>query len=320
MLDLYDISLLLNYERASNDPRFRHAKLREVASASSPFKTIIMPAAEWFDCETTKDGFVFDTIQPTSFSERNLPDLPSNMKQFPTHPSVQCLTPKDLERIYWQVRGFDSCFKPIALLQHFFALYPGVKLRVRTSDGTDFVTFADLRNIQEMRMTGPKLMTVICMIGGQVHITGDEASMVHSVMEFTNPDSADDSSVILDLSSLQFGDAGRGISGRSTSVLESRPRFMERLGRIADDTTFTKTSQRIRPYADDPWLKLVAKKVKERWEKRHEEPWCGHCGAPGAKMLKCSLCQQAAYCDKVHQTAAWPFHKVFCSGKQGPSV
>jgi hypothetical protein len=31
VLDLYDIAVLLNYERNTTEPRFRHTKLREVA-------------------------------------------------------------------------------------------------------------------------------------------------------------------------------------------------------------------------------------------------------------------------------------------------
>jgi hypothetical protein len=31
LLDLYDIAVLLNYERNITEPRFRHTKLREVA-------------------------------------------------------------------------------------------------------------------------------------------------------------------------------------------------------------------------------------------------------------------------------------------------
>ena len=38
VLELHDISLLLNYERASTEPRFRHTKLREVTTN------------EFFDC------------------------------------------------------------------------------------------------------------------------------------------------------------------------------------------------------------------------------------------------------------------------------
>lgn len=319
-MDLYDLALLLNYERASAEPRFRHAKLREVASVSSPFKTVYLPVSEWTDRTTPKDGFVFDTIPPQTAGERDLPDTPSNMLVTPVRDaSLRKLTPKQLETIFWQARGHDGCFKCIALIQHFFDLYPmDVKIRIRTPAGTEFITDSLSANILEMTLRVPRLMTLACVLpSNQTYITGDEDTMVHSVMEF--PDSPG-SSVVLDMASLQFGDAGRGVGGRSTFVLESRVNFTDRLrNRIAHGVTFTKASQRIHGCPDDPWLKPIAAKVKARLEKREIEPWCGHCGAPGPDLKKCSLCHEAAYCDQAHQVAAWPFHKKFCAGKKDAS-
>ncbi|KAJ7150469.1 hypothetical protein C8R43DRAFT_494758 [Mycena crocata] len=314
VLDLYDISLLLNYERASNEPRFRHTKLREVASATSPFQTVIMSAPEWLQCRTAKDGFVFDVVTP----DPDAPDLPSNMLPNPVPQSLKRMAAQDLERIYWQARGHDGCFKSIVLLQHFFDLYPDAKLRIRTPDGAQFLTPVASRSIEEMELRGPKLMTLILVVGRQLHITGDEASMNHAVMEFRELGGS--AAAILDLASLQFGDAGRGMSGRSTFVLESRGSYLERLDRVAAGNTLTKSTHRIRPCEDDEWLKPLAEKVKKRWEGRREEPWCGHCGAPGMDLKKCSLCHQAWYCDVVHQAAAWPFHRKFCRRTEGAAA
>ncbi|KAJ7651850.1 hypothetical protein B0H17DRAFT_958247 [Mycena rosella] len=315
ILDLYDLALLLNYERASAEPRFRYAKLREVASASSPFKTVVIPAPEWTDRTAPKDGFIFDKIPSQKVNERYLPDLPSNMLVTPIrNPSVRSLTPKQIETIYWQARGHDGCFKCIVLLQHFFDLYPeGVRIRVRTSSGAEFTTLASSRCILEMVLLGPKLMTMSCILPSQIYITGDEDTMVHAVMGFTDSSSSA-SDIILDMASLQFGDAGRGLGGRSTFVLESRSDFGNRLNRIANSASFTKTSARIRPCPDDGWLKPIAAKVKARWENRHAESWCGHCGSPGPDLKKCSKCRDTSYCDAAPQVAAWPFHKKFCAG------
>ncbi|KAJ7739078.1 hypothetical protein DFH07DRAFT_840664 [Mycena maculata] len=284
-----------------------HAKLREVASASSPFKTVALQEPAWTNRTALKDGFIFDKIPPQKASDKNDPDLPSNMLVTPIrNPSVRNLTPKQIETIYWQARGHDGCFKCIVLLQHFFDLYPeDVQIRVRTSDGAEFTTLASSRCILEMTLLGPKLMTMLCILPTQLYITGDE-DMPHAVMGFA------DSPGILDMASLQFGDAGRGVVGRSTFVLESRSDYVNRLNRIANSTSFTKTSARIRPCADDLWLKPAAK-AKARWENRHTASWCGHCGGPGPELKKCSKCQDT-YCDEVHQRAAWPFHKKFCAG------
>ncbi|KAJ7150470.1 hypothetical protein C8R43DRAFT_1005915 [Mycena crocata] len=313
ILDLYEISLLLAYERASVEPRFRHAKLREIASASSPFKTIVAPP-QWDNHKTAKDGFVLDIGTPKSISERDGPDLPSNMLPVPTPPSLQHLTAKDVERIYWQIRSYDGCFRCIALLQHFFNLYPpNVALRIRTSTGVDFVTTAFHRSVREMLLLEPKLMTMIMIMPTTVHIGGDLPEMNHSVLEFYDPSRASEP-VILDLSSLQFGDVGR-VSGTSTFVLESKTNFSARLGRIANDTeTPEKPYPRYPRHSDDSWLKPVALKVKTRWDNRQEKRWCGHCGAPGSDLKKCA-CQEAFYCDGAHQLAAWPFHKRFCAAK-----
>jgi hypothetical protein len=141
--------------------------------------------------------------------------------------------------------------------------------------------------------------------------------MMHAVVGFGAPGEANVVTV-LDLASLQFGDAGRGLGGRSTFALESLDVFYDRVEAIARgaDTENIKSSGRIGPCPDDAWLKMVAKRAKERWEARDTQPWCGHCGAPGDALKKCSLCHEEFYCDAMHQTAAWPFHKRFCSGKK----
>lgn len=123
---------------------------------------------------------------------------------------------------------------------------------------------------------------------------------------------------VLDLSSLQFGDLGRGLGGRSLFTLESLDAFYDRIERIAHgaDTENARISARIGPSADDAWLKDVARRAKARWERRAEERWCGHCGAPGKELKKCAACKDAVYCDEAHQAAAWPFHKRFCAGRK----
>lgn len=159
-------------------------------------------------------------------------------------------------------------------------------------------------------------MTLVHVLPSRTYITGGEDTMPHAVVGFA--ESADGNvSTILDLASLQFGDAGRGLGGRSTFALESLDAFYDRVEAIAEgaDTENAKVSARIGPCADDAWLKQVAKRVKNRWDERDTKGWCGHCGAPGEALKKCSLCHDDAYCDAAHQTAAWPFHKRFCAGK-----
>ena len=128
-------------------------------------------------------------------------------------------------------------------------------------------------------------------------------------------------SAVLDLASMQFGEAGRGRKSKGTFALESLDHFYDRLETIAGgcDSSKTKTSHRILDSPDSEWLEKVAKRAKARWDARDTDPWCGHCGAPslaGIKLKKCGLCR-VHYCNAAHQKAAWPFHKRFCTGKMG---
>ncbi|KAJ7259713.1 hypothetical protein C8J57DRAFT_1134971 [Mycena rebaudengoi] len=320
-LDLYDIALLLNYERGSTEPRFRHAKLRDVALASAsgdfdpPFQALATRASqEWVDCTGPKDGFIFSKHKPA-----DEPDLPSNMlstDSTPVPPKLQCLSPKQLETIFWQARGHDGCYICVTLLQHFFDLFPSdTPVRVRTAAGADYVTSASTRVILEFTLVQPKLMTLVHISDGATYITGSDETMPHAVVGFAKSGEGN-VETILDLASLQFGDAGRGLGGRSIFAVESLDKFYDRLETITRGGKVDKTSARIRPSPHDEWLKRVAKKAKERWDARGSHGWCGHCGSPGDDLQKCSACHEARYCDAAHQLAAWPFHKRFCSGKK----
>lgn len=151
-LDLYSIALLLNYERASTEPRFRHTKLRDVAAASSTHIQGITTSPGWASRKGPKEAFVFEKAT----SMRDEPDLPSNMLVSPVPPSLNSLTAKELETIFWQARGHDGCYKSVTLLQHFFDLYPqDAPLRVRTSAGADYLTSASTRVIFELPLINP---------------------------------------------------------------------------------------------------------------------------------------------------------------------
>lgn len=50
-------------------------------------------------------------------------------------------------------------------------------------------------------------------------------------------------------------------------------------------------------------------------EKFQEGPYCTSCGRDtrGGKLLRCSGCKKAEYCDRACQKADWPVHKKICS-------
>jgi hypothetical protein len=234
----------------------------------------------------------------------------------PVPASLSQLTAKELETIFWQARGHDGCYKSVSLLQHFFDLYPSdTPLRVRTSAGVDYVTSASSRAILEFKLLQPKRMTILHVVGGQAYINGDEDAMMHAVVGFSAPGDTN-ATTVLDLSSLQFGDAGRGLGGRSTFALESVDAFCDRLEVVARHANMTNVSQGIRSGPNDAWLQEVAKRAKERWEARDVKAWCGHCGVPGEAFKRCSLCHTEPYCNEAHSAAAWPFHRRFCSSNK----
>jgi MYND finger len=314
VLDLHELAVLLNYERASTEPRFRYAKLREVSSSVPPyFQTARLQSGEgWSSSRRNKVGYIFDIKQPAN-AQRDIRDTVSNMLPDPVPQNLQTLSTRGLETIYWQARGHDGCYKTVALLQHFFDLYPDNQpLRIRTATGRDIVTYVANRVILEFILDDPKICTLsTVMPRGESYLSGVQDTMFHAVVEFSGLDEENESTV-LDLSSMQFGEDGRGDGGNGTFVLESLDKFHDRIEKISNgcDTSKTKTSPRIGPSADDNWLKSVAARTKIRWENREKEPWCGFCGAPASN--KCVGCGQAYYCGKTHQKSAWRFHKNFC--------
>lgn len=330
-LDLYDLALLANYERASTDPRFRHAKLREAVFNDAEFQTIAMHHhdRDWRHRRSKgpRAGFLFDIMQPLANSQSWLHhrDLPSNMLlDHPRHGSMGAasantgsLTREQLESIYWQARSHDACFKSAVLLQHLFDMYPQTTpLRVRTATGEEYVTTVSTRVVMVLQLIGPKLLTLSSVQPVNVtYLTGAEETMVHAVLGFADSPRGNVRTV-LDLASMQFGDAGRGLEGKSTFVVEDVDKFYGRLERIASRIENGKVSLRVHdtPPHDDMWLRDVAMRVKARWDNRAKQKWCGHCGAP-ATYLKCSVCMDAWYCDHEHQNAAWPFHRNFCQSK-----
>ena len=317
VLELHDISLLLNYERASTEPRFRHTKLREVTT--NDFSTVQFLTPHWAQVTRPKIGLVFDRAQQTE-SSQDEQDLPSNMLPNTIPANLSHLSSKELETYYWQARNHDGCFTTVTLFQHFMDLFPEfTRIRVRKVDKDKTLVYSTLasdRFIVEMDLYEPHTVSMSAVLpDNETYITGDDPTMSHAVLGFGPPGSTIDT--ILDLASLQFGDVGRGNKGRSLFVLESVFQYANRLEKFAKSSNFKKPklSQRIQGTPNDDWLRAVAQRAKGRWEKRAAVPWCGHCGAPPPRdqdLKKCSKCKAAWYCDADHQSAAWTFHKHFC--------
>lgn len=256
-LDLYEIALLLNYERASTEPRFRNLKLYDIADNETEFQRTKCAHPDW-DRAKNKRGFVFKLLN----QREDGPDLPGNMMPVPVPKHLEHLTPSEVETIYWQARGHDGCFASAALLQHIFDLYPpSTRLRVRMPDGSAYETTTRPldRKIQEFSLRGPKLYTLASTMT-ESYITGGLDPMLHAVVAFRrgqDEDESEDAWAVLDMSSMQFGDAGRGTDPRgrgSTFVLETAGIFRERMRNFAESAKLVKESQIIRPGLNDKRL------------------------------------------------------------------
>ncbi|KAH7106649.1 hypothetical protein BKA62DRAFT_826145 [Auriculariales sp. MPI-PUGE-AT-0066] len=257
VVDLYDLALIMTYERYTIEPRFRHTQLYDYASNRNDFSVLRIAAGnDWYNPAkiNKRIGFFFqpEPDAPHHESERDLPSkmLPWNIADGP--PLLKSLTPTELDTIFWQARAHDSCYASIALLQFLFKLFsPDQPLRIRTGDGTEFISL--IRQMHTARYDIFDLRQMIFSIvkrdqeqseGG--YYTGESEQMPHCVAAFPPwvaiRGRGQVERTILDLSSLQFGDAGRGLKGhKSLFVFESITKFEERM------KVFQKAGERMAP-------------------------------------------------------------------------
>ncbi|KAF2829231.1 hypothetical protein CC86DRAFT_187080 [Ophiobolus disseminans] len=320
-LDLYDIAVLLNYERATTEPRFRHTKLREVALPGTRPKTVAFKAPnehEWIDNDCT--WVVLDQV-PDQSSDRDLFSdfLPEGKKP------GGGISEQELETLFYQVRCHDGGYINIGLLQILFNMFPNdTKLKIRhapknKSPGESYITSVTKRVIIEEPFMYPKTSMAIAILPeNQLLVSGNMPNFETAIMGFgALDDPSDEVKSYLDLSSMQFGDAGRGpgLNGKQLFALDTTAEHQSRVMRTMggnDPEKTPKTSGAIRGTPYDDWLTEVATRVKKKWDNRHEEHWCGHCGSPDATS-KCAGCGQAWYCGKDHQKVAWGFHRGYCN-------
>lgn len=327
MLDLHSIALLSNYEQMSSEPRFRSAKLIELASSTDQLFPRCLPefkALGW-GINAKNQGFLFN-ISRNATEAVTPPDKPATMLQEQTHSSLSQLTPHELETIFHQVRSHDGCYRAIRLLQYFFSAYPPEqRLLVRTTTGDDFVTTVGERVIMEWEFISPSQITLSTVVEDgnptpTTHVTGQGEKMLHATLGFA-ASAEENVGTVLDMASMQFGELGRGLKSNGLFVLESLDQYYDRIEKVAAgaDSSTMRLSKMIAETPDDMWLEEVAERVKARWDNREVEPWCAHCGAPGEegkRLKKCSLCQ-VCYCSVEHQKENWPAHKSVCAGKKG---
>jgi hypothetical protein len=329
-LDLVDIAVLLLYEWTTLDPRFQHTKLVEVAFPGQ--KVHSKPGLPAGDDTVSKRTWI---ILKSKEGSQDNHDLSTNMVDKDIDHG---LSDEQLDTVFYQKRAFNFCFPAVALLQQFFDQFPpDTKLRIRLGPvnkqpGESCVTNISHRTTVVTRFIQPKFQTWIGVFGtthpyfhGTVNdfvYSGIKQDMRHSVMLFKRLED-ETYEFALDLASMQFGSVGRGPGekGKMPFALDSMDQLNARNARLASDSESLKISERAdyKDY-DQPGLNAlpslaalgdIARRVKERWENRDKEKWCGYCGAPGPKS-KCSGCLEVWFCGKGHQRMAWSFHKGYC--------
>lgn len=210
---------------------------------------------------------------------------------------------------------------------------PDQPVRIRLENGHEAIALLHGRLTATYTLKDPKhmVMSVVChgepyerapgimALKSGTFITGEGDSMPHCVMGFlpiVELSPPGQKTIMLDLASMQFGDAGRGLRGRtSLFVLEDMDAFRTRMEELAESVSGPDMGGPYIPRGEEYWLEDVARRVKRRYDRRETEHWCGHCGAP-ANRLACTGCKAAWYCDREHQVAAWSHHKRWCAGKK----
>jgi len=211
-------------------------------------------------------------------------------------------------------------------MQYFLAQFPDdTRLKVLFVQGKKAKVYETQVNwlaIAEFELYNPKPLTMSTVFpGGTSYIGCGMDSMQHCVLGFqsstvpSDASSSDESDerespqfdTILDMTSLQFGDAGRGFKGKGLFVLESETDYTARLSTLARDNDFEDAKFSLQlgnlPPIQEKWLPEVAARAKARWDQRQEKTFCGYCGTP-EPAKRCTVCRVVYYCGEVRDQDA----------------
>ncbi|KAH6614033.1 hypothetical protein C7974DRAFT_404345 [Boeremia exigua] len=328
-MDLIDIATLLNYERVTREPHSRHTKLVHVLLPDDPMLEKLQKNTP---SKLLKDNIPNERtwiILRDSKGDDEQPDLPSTMIN-KAMPPLRPLSSQDLETVYYRIKHQDACYSSVCLLQCFFGLFPpDTPLRIRHEPMDGMGTFTYDTTISHR--TGisdtfvlPKFSTAVSIenrspqTNDNFWLSGYQHTLNHAHMGFSPPGSEWTMS-LLDLSSMQFGDVGRGPGrkGRMPFVCEHAFGWEHRWRDFAHShqpgsRAFIETLLGPAYPEDARHLQEAAQRAKDRWEKRATEKWCACCGAPKPKF-KCGGCGEVWFCDRQHQKNVWPLHKGYCN-------
>lgn len=244
-------------------------------------------------------------------------------------PSALRLQQGDLESIYYTSRGNNTCAVLVHLFCRFFALFSSDQsISLQIAGETPKLVSWDQVQIVEYLIYGPKTLTI-----NQVHRTeifrhyicgsGDADGYAHVVLRFPIDTDTD---YILDVSRLQYGEAGRGSYGENyfldtyREFSKANTKICQRIWQMdAGEGDAHSIQERFK--VDPGWLPVIencARRALERWNEREGggDGWCEHCGI-GGKMVVCPPCLTAGiavrYCTERHRFLAWKLHQHTCA-------
>lgn len=140
----------------------------------------------------------------------------------------------------------------------------------------------------------------------------------HVILAFPHP-TQQDVQLVIDMTRMQFGAAGRGPNDESY-FLGTWEAYQESMKKICNQAEFQKEIF-LKPDLEkalEDRLRQAAEIVWERWNNRHKEGWCEYCGKGGPDLLKCSGCKNrnVYFCSAEHQRLGGKLHSLTCGGKE----
>lgn len=139
----------------------------------------------------------------------------------------------------------------------------------------------------------------------------------HIVLGFPIPGGDGVDKYIIDMTRMQYGEAGRGENGEPY-YLGLTSSYLTSMSAICARLQIKWVTQQRLPNGTDKdnqaRLEFCAQKAFFRWHNRHNERWCDYCGKGGSGLKRCGGCQssQVFYCCKRHQAAGWKLHRHTC--------
>ncbi|XMA09495.1 hypothetical protein WAI453_002286 [Rhynchosporium graminicola] len=256
---------------------------------------------------------------------------------------VIALSPAERDLIFHETRAHDGCYNATGMYQDFFALCPpGQEISIQVGNETPVSIDVSRRVILEYTLHEPK-HNILSLIEHPSTCTSPESytwtssgaspSENHCVMAFfpsqhlvpssgyfkpsSKPSKKLENAMIIDMTRLQYGDAGFGTYGENY-FLGSYGDYSESMkgicGELKLKSIVGRTAGRLNDPDNQARVKTCARRAWERWMEREKEGWCEYCGRGGKELMMCGACKgrKVWYCCEEHAKKGWKLHKLTC--------